>query len=678
MDAAPAPFAVKQRVVVYSAGSWVTGRVLRCTASEGATVILEGGLKRVIEAVPPRMMRDWLEHLRGHPHLFSAWKNRGTTSGDPRDRAPVVGWLICPNEPASRRLDYYRKMRPIFEKVLAEPKTAQVLHESANRQLFSHRHKIWREPEHRVAKPREPSKADRALSWVAHLAPRTFEQHQPGKPPDTTLDTPEVKAQSRLPYYTVFDGNAAGIEELHRISSRGLPRNILLHGPDGSGKRSAVSVFLRKMLQSQLKKVGAASADEKNPSAELPTEAAAPSASSSESKDGHDDAQGETDALLDGFLGHLTLELPSSCLKSDTAFTAMVQPFAKRPLPTTLYQRLIRLAGGNGKKKDAGKMLTRFVILRSFESVAPSLQMTLVKKLDEVESIGLRFLLVAKDAQLVVAQLRANLLTVHLGQLPMDLWLRRLLAVAVAERVGFDREGLVLIATLVSHIDLGAAVDLLQQTFVHTSFVSKANVIKTARKIINADSVVTPNAASSSRSAAVAKNHSSGEDIGPAAKVTGGDIDMLTPRRPIPADMVTPKPTKLLETLVLGRGLRCSICTLPPPCQHLSGPRLVQKARQHIKQLHHDPELPICKSFAVTGTCESTNQAGYCRMHHPKDLFQFVPAPRRCPLCTIPEPCRNCPWFKLRRSVANTAAAATVELSKLKHRGERSTVTVAR
>ena len=129
-------------------------------------------------------------------------------------------------------------------------------------------------------------------------------------------------------------------------------------------------------------------------------------------------------AVLDGFAEHLALEMPMTFLKSDTAFTGIVQPFAKRPLPPALYQRLKRLAGGQAKLKNLAGLLTRVVVIRDFCQVAPSLQMTVAKKMEEVESFGMRFILVAKSDKQVVAQLRANVLVISLGALPAELWLR--------------------------------------------------------------------------------------------------------------------------------------------------------------------------------------------------------------------------------------------------------------
>ena len=243
----------------------------------------------------------------------------------------------------------------------------------------------------------------------------------------------------------------------------------------------------------------------------------------------------------------------------------------------------------------------------------------------------------------------------------------RLLSIAVAERVGYDREGIELIAAFVSHGDLGAAIDLLQQTFVHTSFVSKRNVMKTVAKILEKFPDFEVNAEAERK---------------PANATIDAGKDRLVrnhpPRRPLDRELVMERPTKLVDTLVLGRGMRCSICTLPPPCSHLNGESMIREARQRIQNLHRDPSMPICQSFARTGACEAMNKQGFCRMHHPPDLYEFVPAPRRCPICTIPEPCRTCPWFKLRRTVADVATRASVDLAQLKYKGSRSSVTLAR
>ena len=149
-------------------------------------------------------------------------------------------------------------------------------------------------------------------------------------------------------------------------------------------------------------------------------------------------------------------------------------------------------------------------------------------------------------------------------------------------------------------------------------------------------------------------------------------------RQPLEGSKVAHKPTVLRETESLGTSLRCTICTLPLPCKHVSGPGLVAVAKKRIQAMSQDDTMPLCPSYARTGCCEAMNTLGYCRNYHPPHLFTYKPATRRCPVCTTPEPCGICPWFLHRRSVAKAVANAAEELSELKRKGIRSTVTLAR
>mmetsp|Transcript_91850 Transcript_91850/g.183028 ORF Transcript_91850/g.183028 Transcript_91850/m.183028 type:complete len:533 (-) Transcript_91850:75-1673(-) len=313
--------------------------------------------------------------------------------------------------------------------------------------------------------------------------------------------------------------------------------------------------------------------------------------------------------------------------------------------------------------------VTRFVVLRNFETVAASLQMVLVHRLEMLEEWGMRLVLVAQDAKLVVGPLRASLLCLDLKCLPVHLWLQRLLTVCVAQRVGFDREGVQLVVQLANG-DLGAAVDLVQHTFLNSAFVSRRNVEVAAAKLIAQKNALTAEAR---------PNDPSQEKRGSKQPSQVEKAD-APPRQALDPEKIKPRPVELKETLVLGRGLRCKVCTLPPPCKHISGTGLVALAKQRLKAMHQDPAMPLCPSFAGTGACESMNTLGYCRLHHPLggEAFKYVPNVRRCPVCTTPEPCGVCAWLKLRRAVSRLVARAAEHLTDLKRKGERSSVTLAR
>jgi len=94
---------------------------------------------------------------------------------DPRDRAPILGFLICPKEPKTRRQAWLREMKPSFQAFLnSSPMVAKVFQEALHQRPWSHRHPTWKDPKFVVATPRLPTSADYRADWVAMLAPRTF------------------------------------------------------------------------------------------------------------------------------------------------------------------------------------------------------------------------------------------------------------------------------------------------------------------------------------------------------------------------------------------------------------------------------------------------------------------------------------------------------------------------
>ena len=232
--------------------------------------------------------------------------------------------------------------------------------------------------------------------------------------------------------------------------------------------------------------------------------------------------------------------------------------------------------------------------------------------------------------------------------------------------MGYDREGVELVASL-SNGDSGGAIELVQQTFLKTSMVTRANVMKAAQEMIQ------EREAYQSLPAPTAGRGSSPSTTNSAKVKKPKEL-----RQPLEGSKVAHKPTVLKETDSLGTNLRCTICTLPLPCKHVSGPGLVAVAKKRIQAMSQDDTMPLCPSYARTGCCEAMNTRGYCRSYHPPSLFTYKPATRRCPTCTTPEPCGICPWFLHRKSVAKAVASAAEELAELKRKGTRSTVTLAR
>jgi len=155
---------------------------------------------------------------------------------------------------------------------------------------------------------------------------------------------------------------------------------------------------------------------------------------------------------------------------------------------------------------------------------------------------------------------------------------------------------------------------------------------------------------------------------------------MVTLRQEFDKEKIIPKPIEMNEVNSLGENLRCPICTLPPPCKHISKKELVHVAKARIKAMNQciDPDLPFCPSYMKTGACEAMTLLGYCRLNHPIHLYKYVSAIKRCPICTIPEPCNMCQWFKIRKAIGKLVCKGSNEIIILKNKGKRATVSLAK
>jgi hypothetical protein len=304
--------------------------------------------------------------------------------------------------------------------------------------------------------------------------------------------------------------------------------------------------------------------------------------------------------------------------------------------------------------------------------------MVLVQRFEEVEDSNIRFILMAKESSTIVGPLRSNLLSLSMKCLSIDHWLDRLLTVCVAEQVGYDREGIKLVVELASN-DFGAAIDLIQQCFIHKYFISADNVIKTVTKIL-AEIQARKDAEKTEKRNRQTSSSIIPASVGPSKASSSSSSKQLTiePRQQFDASRIVPKPKQLYEVCSLGKSLRCNICTLPPPCKHISGKLLISLARERIASATPHPDMPLCPSYVKTGACEYLTLYGYCRLHHPPELFTYIQPPKRCPVCTIPEPCNTCQWFIIRRAVARLVSRASTEFLAVKAKGSRATLSLAK
>jgi len=322
--------------------------------------------------------------------LWKAWKDRAPKSShDPRDRAPVLGLLLCPREPQARRKEWLAKMRPRFEHVLAGATAAKVFEEALQRRPWSCRYPTWRADRFQVLRPRLPNPSvDGKIKWVVSLAPKTLlaigdadgpesedefeEEEDPEEaskrrmraarqkaaeakkrePTKEELAAAKLKAlvakadevskaaAKELDYFSIHDGNRNGLAELLRISSGGFARHVLVHGAVGSGKASAVALLVRKTVSAQLARAERRGVGE------------------TRGVEDRDDR-----AAMEKWVAHgsLVMELGLDTLKSDAALKAAVTAFAKKPLHGQLFARL---SDAVGAKRAT---VTKFIVVNNFD-----------------------------------------------------------------------------------------------------------------------------------------------------------------------------------------------------------------------------------------------------------------------------------------------------------------------
>ena len=97
--------------------------------------------------------------------------------------------------------------------------------------------------------------------------------------------------------------------------------------------------------------------------------------------------------------------------------------------------------------------------------------------------------------------------------------------------------------------------------------------------------------------------------------------------------------------------LRCSICTLYPPCKHIAENDVIASNRIHRRSLPKNSNAEICISFRNTGYCSSFDYRGRCWFAHSSNLHELIPPIERCTQCTIPWVCDHCAFNVARQSL---------------------------
>ncbi|KAH8062715.1 hypothetical protein JL722_3644 [Aureococcus anophagefferens] len=120
---------------------------------------------------------------------------------------------------------------------------------------------------------------------------------------------------------------------------------------------------------------------------------------------------------------------------------------------------------------------------------------------------------------------------------------------------------------------------------------------------------------------------------------------------------------------------RCAVCTLRPPCQHVSEQELATRGLARRAQLPERDDSIDCTNFVKCGSCRVFNEFGHCSLDHPSTLHCVVLPPHRCPQCTLVWPCQHCSFSGSRNRLIESCTLVAQWVPH--YRDDRPTLDVA-
>ncbi|KAK7233305.1 replication factor C subunit [Aureococcus anophagefferens] len=268
-----------------------------------------------------------------------------------------------------------------------------------------------------------------------------------------------------------------------------------------------------------------------------------------------------------------------------------------------------------------GEGSTKFVVLDGIDSLTPHAQQGVYHNMISYDkTVGFLFTALNKDR--IIDKFAKRCAILPMRRLDKGDALGVFLNVAARERVGYEHRGAVM---LFEHAkagrgELGRAVRSLQRVFAkweYASYVCKEfapDAFNAKRKI--------------------------------AAKAALGD----------PID-------------------RCAVCTLRPPCQHVSEQELATRGLARRAELPERDDSIDCTNFVKCGSCRVFNEFGHCSLDHPSTLHCVVLPPHRCPQCTLVWPCQHCSFSGSRNRLIESCTLVAQWVPH--YRDDRPTLDVA-
>lgn len=253
----------------------------------------------------------------------------------------------------------------------------------------------------------------------------------------------------------------------------------------------------------------------------------------------------------------------------------------------------------------------RIIFLDNVDELAPSAQQILKKIMETNEGL-IKFIFVCTEPKKLIGHLQNRAFTLRTYSMKEKDALELILKICRTEKIGFEREGIHEMFRNQTSVHLSALIDAVQDVFINLHYISVENILKRKNKESNAAQMI---------------EVLSSEAVQPVA--------------------------------------RCDICTLFPPCKHISIDDLSEAGELRRKELPRYKGGMICPEFLARGRCTVFNRYGHCSLDHSGELHRIVRPPRRCPTCTILWPCKHCSFTENRESVVRLIADIRGRLSRL-------------
>ncbi|KDO30356.1 hypothetical protein SPRG_05067 [Saprolegnia parasitica CBS 223.65] len=258
-----------------------------------------------------------------------------------------------------------------------------------------------------------------------------------------------------------------------------------------------------------------------------------------------------------------------------------------------------------------------YIAIENFDRLNPRVQQhTLGPIWDTINTKSIYFILtVTPDASRVTEQIRSSSKCIPLAPLTPLHVLEKVLRICTRERIGYVRSA---IESLVARKKAKCipSVQLLQTLFLSHHYLSVENVRKS----------------------------------------------LVTKASTEPANRVLSIPEVTFPLR------RCTVCTLLPPCKHITLDKMYAKV-SHMRALYpQDNQRAVCPDFARTGVCHAFHRRAKCLYDHPLELHDIDTSPLapRCRVHTLPLPCDHCATLT-RSAVEAKALHAQLKSAQASH-----------